>query len=198
MWRLRDKMGREVPVIRQVSERVSSTSSSAAAGGSCLAQGLLLGGSAASSSGLRRKPAPLLRARTLPAIVTPSLCIIQAQLDAGTQPPVAAMTQQHRQRHAKKKQPQGDSRRGSPDKSDASPPQSRLLTRRSPSGGALRTRGQDNSSSKLAPMGPKDAWTCVPLTRLVFDANKQVSWTTALQDNATRTTVDSPNLYHSH
>ncbi|KAL3184139.1 hypothetical protein MRX96_032426 [Rhipicephalus microplus] len=141
----------------QVSERVSSTSSSTAAGGSCLAQGLLLGGSSASSSGLRRKPAPLLRARTLPAIVTPSLCIIQAQLDAGTQPPVAAMTQQHRQRHAKKKQSQGDSRRGSPDKSDSSPPQSRLLTRRSPSGGALRPRDGVSSSPVSEASSPGSA-----------------------------------------
>ncbi|XP_077490006.1 ankyrin repeat and fibronectin type III domain containing protein wide awake isoform X2 [Amblyomma americanum] len=132
----------DILAVSQVSERVSSSSSAAAAGGSCLAQGLLLGGASA-TSGSRRKPAPLLRARTLPAIVTPSLCIIQAQLDAGTAQP-AAMTQQHRQRHAKKKQT--DSRRGSPDKSESSPPQSRLLTRRSPSGGALRTRGQDGTS----------------------------------------------------
>lgn len=62
--------------------------------------------------GSRRKPAPLLRARTLPAIVTPSLGIIQAQLDAGHQRKGTPGTAQQRQRQGKKKS-QGDSCRGS-------------------------------------------------------------------------------------
>ncbi|KAM7296527.1 uncharacterized protein ISCGN_021685 [Ixodes scapularis] len=119
----------------QVSERASCSS---AAGGSGP------GGVPPSAPG-RRKPAPLLRARTLPAIVTPSLCIIQAQLDAGQQQGTA-MTQHRQPRHAKKKQ-QADSCKGSPDKADASPPSARLLARRSPSGGTLRTRSTQDTSA---------------------------------------------------
>lgn len=120
----------------QVSERASCSS---AAGGSGP------GGVPPSAPG-RRKPAPLLRARTLPAIVTPSLCIIQAQLDAGQQQGTA-MTQHRQPRHAKKKQ-QADSCKGSPDKADASPPSARLLARRSPSGGTLRARSTQGTSAR--------------------------------------------------
>ncbi|XP_042150783.1 uncharacterized protein LOC121838539 [Ixodes scapularis] len=126
----------DILAVSQVSERASCSS---AAGGSGP------GGVPPSAPG-RRKPAPLLRARTLPAIVTPSLCIIQAQLDAGQQQGTA-MTQHRQPRHAKKKQ-QADSCKGSPDKADASPPSARLLARRSPSGGTLRTRSTQDTSAR--------------------------------------------------